>query len=201
MKILLIADHESKYIWDHFDASRFADIDLIISCGDLKSDYLKFVVTMINKPLFYVHGNHDTEYARNPPEGCESIEDRIVVFGGLRFLGLGGSMRYGGDKSSTQPPYQYTEQHMARRIRKLRFRLWRSRGFDVLVTHSPAHGICDGADLCHTGFRCLRSLLDRWKPALMIHGHMHMGFGRGSRYVRHGETRIYDAFEYHVLEI
>ena len=73
MKILLVSDQESKFIWDHFDASRFMDIDLIISCGDLKSEYLSFLVTMVNKPLLFVHGNHDTEYTRKPPEGCESI--------------------------------------------------------------------------------------------------------------------------------
>ncbi|WP_218031481.1 hypothetical protein [Paenibacillus kobensis] len=36
MKILIVSDEESKYIWDYFDRERFKDIDLIISCGDMK---------------------------------------------------------------------------------------------------------------------------------------------------------------------
>ena len=37
----------------------YADIDLVISCGDLKADYLSFIATMIAVPVLYVHGNHD----------------------------------------------------------------------------------------------------------------------------------------------
>ncbi|WP_439709773.1 hypothetical protein [Thermoclostridium stercorarium] len=36
MKILLVADKENDFIWDHFDAERFKGIELIISCGDLQ---------------------------------------------------------------------------------------------------------------------------------------------------------------------
>jgi len=201
MKILLVSDNESRFIWDHFDATRFADIDFIISCGDLKSEYLSFLVTMINKPLFFVTGNHDTEYGRKPPEGCESIDGRFIRYKGLRLLGLGGSMKYGSDRNKCIPPYQYTESQMAKRIRKLTPTIFWHKGFDLLITHSPAEGVCDGADVCHTGFRCLHALLERWNPLVMIHGHMHMGFGKGKRYVLHNETRVYDAFEYHVLEI
>lgn len=201
MKILLVADHESNFIWDHFDATRFADIDFVLSCGDLKSEYLSFLVTMINKPLYYVHGNHDTNYLRNPPEGCESIDGKLINIHGLRILGLGGCMKYGGDSRTSIPPFQYTEEQMTQRIRKLKWQLFRSKGFDMLVTHSPAKGVCDGADMCHTGFASLRTLVERWNPALMIHGHMHMGFGKGKRFVMHQQTKVIDAFEYHILEI
>ena len=54
MRILLLSDTESKYIWDHFDAERFEDIELVISCGDLKSEYLSFIATMI-KAVSYTH--------------------------------------------------------------------------------------------------------------------------------------------------
>ena len=96
MKIMLVSDKENDFIWDHFDPERFRDIELIISCGDLQSSYLSFLVTMIHVPLFYVHGNHDTTYLHHPPEGCDPLEDRIVNYKGLRILGLGGSMQYSG---------------------------------------------------------------------------------------------------------
>lgn len=201
MKILLVADHENNFIWDHFDASRFENIDFILSCGDLKSEYLSFLVTMVNKPLYYVHGNHDTQYATNPPEGCESIDGRLITIDGLRILGLGGCMKYGGDTKTSVPPFQYTEREMSRRIRKLHPRIAKSKGFDLLLTHSPAQGVCDGNDVCHTGFASLLTLLDKWKPAHMVHGHMHMGFGKGKRFVMHENTKVIDAFEYHILEI
>ena len=38
MKILLLADEESKYLWDFFEKEKLDGIDLIISCGDLKAD-------------------------------------------------------------------------------------------------------------------------------------------------------------------
>ncbi len=201
MKILMVADHESRFIWDHFDPSRFSEIDLIISCGDLKSEYLSFLVTMVNKPLFFVNGNHDTHYQRQPPEGCESIDGRVVVYQGVRILGLGGSMKYGKDPIRSAPPYQYTEKQMDKRIRKLTPKIRRLGGIDLLVTHSPAKGVCDGLDICHTGFSSLLTLMAKWQPPVMVHGHMHMGFGQGKRFVIHGQTTVYDAFEYFTLTL
>ncbi|TYP79684.1 hypothetical protein [Paenibacillus methanolicus] len=51
MKILIVADEESQYIWDHFDPERFKDVELILSCGDLKAAYLSYLVSMIHAPL------------------------------------------------------------------------------------------------------------------------------------------------------
>ena len=35
MRILVIADIESKALWDYFDKSMLENVDLIVSCGDL----------------------------------------------------------------------------------------------------------------------------------------------------------------------
>ena len=69
MKILVIADMESKALWDYFEPEKREDVDLIISCGDLNPRYLEFLVTMAHCPLVYVRGNHDGHYDQNPPEG------------------------------------------------------------------------------------------------------------------------------------
>lgn len=201
MRILLVADTESEYIWDHFDAERFEGIDLIISCGDLKSDYLSYLATMIHAPLFYVHGNHDTDYIDNPPGGCDSIEDELVVFKGLRILGLGGCRKYNNHKEYSVPPFQYTEKQMIKRIRKLRFRLFFKKGFDILVTHAPAFGISDGDDACHTGFKAFLPLLEKYNPRFMFHGHMHLQFGRAPRFVKYKDTTVIDANGYYILDI
>ena len=102
MKILAIADEESAYLWDYFEKSKLAGIDLIISCGDLDPRYLSFLATFTSVPILYVHGNHDEKYRQIPPDGCICIDDKIYVHQGVRILGLGGSMRYRpGDRKST----------------------------------------------------------------------------------------------------
>ncbi len=37
MNILVVADEESKSLWDYYEKSKLEDIDLILSCGDLFS--------------------------------------------------------------------------------------------------------------------------------------------------------------------
>ena len=64
MKILVIADEESRSLWDYYTPDKLKDIDLILSCGDLKPEYLSFLVTMAHCPLLYIHGNHDGIYER-----------------------------------------------------------------------------------------------------------------------------------------
>ena len=59
MRILAVADVESKYYWDFFEKSKLEDIDLIISAGDLDPHYLSFLVTYAKCPVLYVHVNHD----------------------------------------------------------------------------------------------------------------------------------------------
>ena len=122
MKILVLADTECRYFWDYYKPGYLRDFDLIVSCGDLKPEYLSFLVTMGSAPVVYVHGNHDGHYAQHPPEGCLCIEDTVFTYGDLRLVGFGGSHCYSGGS------HQYTEKQMRARIRKLRFRLWRSKG-------------------------------------------------------------------------
>ena len=80
MKILVIADKESKNYWDYYTPGKLDGIDLIISCGDLEPHYLQFLVTFAHCPVLYVHGNHDDKYDQIPADGCICIEDRIWVF-------------------------------------------------------------------------------------------------------------------------
>ena len=196
MKVLLISDHESEYYWDYYQPGRLDGVDLIISCGDLSSKYLSFLVTMGGMPLLYVHGNHDQTYDRYPPEGCECIEDRLVTVNGLRILGLGGSPLYSGG------PHQYSERQMQWRIQKLRCKLWRAGGVDLVVTHSPAQGYGDAEDCAHRGFACLTRLMDKYQPRYLVHGHVHMNYGfRPNRVLQHGPTTIINAWERYMLDI
>ena len=85
MNILVVADVESKYLWDYFDSSQKEKVDLIISCGDLDADYLSFLTTMYNCDVLYVHGNHDEGYETKPPEGCTVTDAPLTVRVSLGF--------------------------------------------------------------------------------------------------------------------
>lgn len=195
MKILLLADTEDPALWDYFSPDRVKGYDLILAAGDLKAEYLTFLVTMSNLPVFYVHGNHNAAYDHYPPEGCECIDDRLVTYRGLRILGLGGSARY------SREPYQYTEREMRRRVARLRFAVWKARGVDIVLTHCPPKGYGDADDYAHRGFEAFLPMLDRWKPKALVHGHVHMTYGDIKRELPYGETRIINAYQRYTLEI
>ena len=132
LRVLAVADEESKYIWDYFDRSVFRGIDLILACGDLKPAYLSFLTTMVAAPLFYVHGNHDGRMIKTPPEGCDNLETKMQVFKGVRFIGFGGA------NSRSPKHFHYTDADVARQVVKRMQEISFHGGFDVLVTHSPA---------------------------------------------------------------
>ena len=200
MKILLIADHEDKALWDYWSAKtaeRLSDVRLILSAGDLDADYLEFLVTMLNVPLVYIHGNHDGAYLKEPPKGCIDADGRVVdVKCGpsetVRILGLGGSMRY-----NAYAPHMYSEKEMKKRIAGLkktilkdavRGRLRGRRGIDILLTHAPCRGYGDLDDLPHQGFECFNDLLSRQKPGLHVYGHVHRAYTGGSHDSSGGRT-------------
>lgn len=196
MKLLFVSDRESPYLWDYYQPGRLSEYDLILSCGDLKSSYLSFLVTMSRCPLLYVHGNHDGSYAKRPPEGCLCIEDKLLTVGGLRILGLGGSPFYSGG------PHQYTDRQMEWRIRKLWWQLRRAGGMDIVVTHAPPAGFGDGGDYAHRGFEALLPLLDKYRPRYLVHGHVHSNYGTGNRrMLQRKDTVIINAYERYVLEL
>ena len=179
MKILAVADEENDVLWNYFNPKMVKGTDLIVSCGDLDREYLDFLVTMVRKPLLYIRGNHDTSYLQKPPAGCFDIEDKIYDHKGIRFLGLGGSIRY------KDGPCMYTEEEMKKRIRKLKPAIKVMGGFDVLVTHAPVRHYGDWEDLPHRGFECFEELLNEYKPKYMLYGHVHERYGSFQRVIEH----------------
>ena len=196
MKILLVSDEEDKYLWDFYKPGRLKGIDLILSAGDLKAEYLSFLVTMANRPLLYVPGNHDGGYAQRPPEGCQCIDGKLVTVGGLRILGLGGSALYNGG------PHQYTEKQMRRRIHRLRLKLALAGGVDIVLTHAPVRGFGDEDNMTHRGFEAFLPLLDQYQPQYLVHGHIHQRYGANRpRCHQYGKTTIINATGRYILEI
>ena len=196
MRILTVSDQECPGLWEYYTPGKLQEFDLILSCGDLKADYLSFLVTMARCPLLYVHGNHDGSYDRHPPEGCDCIEDKLVTYNGLRVLGLGGCRQY------HPGPHQHTEEKMRKRIRKLHRQIKKAGGVDSVLTHAPARGLGDGEDPAHMGFEALRELLDQYQPAYLVHGHVHLNYAHGMERTRtYGNTTVVNAYERHTLDV
>ena len=196
MKILILSDVESKYLWDYFEKEKLEGIDLILSCGDLKPQYLSFLASFTTAPVLYVRGNHDDCYEIDPPDGCICIEDSIYNFNGLRIMGLGGSIKYNNGKN------QYTQNQMKKRVKRMWFKLMRNHGFDILLTHAPAAGFHEGDDRAHKGFDIFSELIDRYHPKFFIHGHVHKDYSRN--FVRQdqiGDTTVINGYERFTLEI
>lgn len=197
MRILAVADQEESFLWDHYKPGMLDDIDLILSAGDLDPRYLSFLVTMAKCPLFYVHGNHDGYYDVVAPEGCDCIEDKLVVYKGVRILGLGGSIRY------NPGPHQYSQREMERRCWKVGWKIAYHKGVDILLTHSPAMGLGDDpTSSSHIGFQAFTDLVDKCQPKYMVHGHVHLNYGyKVPRLQERGETKILNACGRWVFEI
>ena len=192
MKILAVSDEESNILWSERVREIAHDVDVVVSCGDLRREYLEFLVTMINAPLLYVFGNHD-EYG---PEGGICIDGKLYELEGVRFLGLGGSMRYRQGKN------MYTEGEMAMRFWKVWPKIWLKGGFDVLVTHAPAKGYGDLDDIAHRGFGIFNRIIERYHPRYMLHGHIHSSYGRIQKeYVHEAGTAIINVCGYKNLTV
>ncbi len=202
MRVLAISDVivEALYSTAVRDIAR--GVDFIISCGDLPSAYLEYIVTMLDKPLYFVMGNHGARGGQHLyPEGCINLDGRIVNHNGILLAGLEGSMRY-----NNAPNFQYTENEMRRKTMRLALKLWANRlrygrYLDVLLTHSPPFGIHDGSDAAHQGFKSFLGFIDRYHPEYLVHGHVHLYDNRAARQSVRGHTLIINAYGYKLLEL
>ncbi len=210
LKILAVTDQIVDSLHSPNVKTRFGDVDLIISCGDLPNRYLDYLVTVLGKPMFFVHGNHDRDYEYTEagrrhlaPLGGVGLDLRVVTGpGGLILAGLEGSIRY--DPASS---HQYTQEEMDRRATQLSAKLLGSRlrhgrALDILVTHSPPFGVGDGPDPAHIGFRAFNTLIQRFKPRLMLHGHLHRYYGPYGTppSTQVGATRVMNVYPYQLIE-
>ena len=59
MKILCLSDYVDPLIYNQNLRQTFGDVDLVLCAGDLPLDYVDFVVTMLNKPTYFIFGNHN----------------------------------------------------------------------------------------------------------------------------------------------
>ena len=61
MKILCISDQVDPIIYSSSLKERFEDIDIVLCAGDLPMEYIDFVVSTLNKPTYFIFGNHNLQ--------------------------------------------------------------------------------------------------------------------------------------------
>jgi len=206
MKILCISDQIDPLIYSSGIKQRYYDVDMILSAGDLPIDYLDFIISLLNKPAFYILGNHYTEdLAENKDFGeiysfGAVCADRKVHFkDGLIIAGLGGSMRYNNGEN------QFSDFQMYLRMFKLipaliLNRIFRGRWLDILLTHSAPRGIHDKTDKCHTGFKCFLWFMRAFRPKYLVHGHIHIYDLSELRTTKYHDTLVINAYSHYIID-
>ena len=197
IKILAVSDEVADSLYGEPLRLRIGQIDLVLGCGDLPAEYLEFLVSLLNVPLYYVFGNHDGSgwWSANgtlahQPEGCFPLEGKTVNYRGVLLAGLGGSIRY-----APAARYQFTQREMWSKTLALALRLWFNRWrygrfLDIFISHSPPRGIQDGPDAAHVGFEAFRWLLSWAQPGWHLHGHTTPVRNRPAPRSRLGSTQV-----------
>ena len=202
-KILAVSDVELPYIYEAVPGEVFKDIDLVISCGDLRFAYLEYILSLLNKDLYYVRGNHAPEGRdiKTEPEGGRNLHMTTrVTEQGLLLAGIEGSLLY------NHGPYQYTQAQMwwmvYRLVPKLLINYMRyGRFLDIFVTHAPPWKIHDQDDLAHQGIKAFRWLIENFKPKFHLHGHTTNYLSNERQVSKLGKTTIINVTGYDVVEV
>ena len=213
-----IADHVDPLVYSPDIKDRFGDIDCVLGAGDLDIAYYEYIVTCLNKPLFFVFGNHnlasfplfrsnrcsDSNGFQAFPQGFGSkcIDGRLHFDkrNNLIVAGLGGCHRYNSGY------HQFTELQMFLRIASLfplmlLNKVFRGRWLDILLTHAAPAGIHDRVDACHRGFKVFLWFMRNFKPKYLIHGHVHLYNINGKRSSRYFDTIVINAYDHIVFNL
>ena len=206
MKILSVSDMVHGLIYSPRIATRFNDVDLVISCGDLPFYYLEYIISSLDIPLYYVRGNHAGRV-----EVCSSIEKKEPWGGidlhsrckrdqsGLLLAGIEGCLRY------NYGPYQYTQLDMWMMVFRLvpgliLNKIRHGRYLDIFVTHAAPWKIHDKTDRPHIGVKAFRWMHRVFKPPVHLHGHIHIYRQDTVKETFVDSTRVINTYGYRELE-
>lgn len=216
MKILCVSDQIDPYIYNSSIGERLAGVDAVISAGDLPDEYLGFISDALNKPVFFVFGNHNLKsFGRyhgdawrkggawhrdwDAGTGATYVGFKCVKVRKMLIAGASGCIRY------NRGPCQYTEGQMALKLlrlvpRLLLNRLLYGRFLDVFVTHAAPFGIHDKDDPCHRGFKCFLRFMHFFRPKYLVHGHIHLYDIQAERVTQYEGTTVINAYSRYVIE-
>ncbi len=199
--LMLLADYVHPFVYREGFPQGVPPVDLVLVAGDVPGYYLEFVATKLTVPVVYVPGNHGNEYVnegdgRREARGVINAHGRIVEAAGLRIAGWGGVPRYrqGGEG-------QFSESQANWGLTKMAWRLGR-RPLDVFLTHAPPDGPHAGQDFAHRGCHAITHFMQRTRPPLLVHGHIHEYEGKKVEYTDpQTGTRVINAYGYRVITV
>jgi Icc-related predicted phosphoesterase len=173
MKILVIADRPPKQnIIETIDREH---VDMVCTLGDLDQFQIQDLAS-VSLPKIGVYGNHCSG-AYMEDLGINNMHLTTFEFGGLKFGGFEGSVRYKEDKYSKM----YTQEEADALLADF-------PAVDVMVVHCPPYGVNDEPEVAHQGFKALRAYVERCKPKYLFHGHTYPT--EQNMVTRLGETEI-----------
>ncbi len=228
VRILCVSDEKDPLVYSQNVKERYGDVDAVIGAGDLPMEYYGFIVSMLNKPLYFIFGNHQLKHFRqfrqpnhvifeqhdHSTEAGKKKPFQLDYFGStyiggkVRYLpdldlilvGMGGSYRYNNGQN------QYTELQMFFKLallfpRLLWNRMIRGRWVDIIVTHAPPYGIHDQDDQCHRGFSVFLWFMKMFSPKYLLHGHVHLLDLNENREDTYKKTKVINVFQRYILEV
>lgn len=209
MRALVISDEVEPILYSAAVCERVGNVDLILSCGDLPYYYIEYIISMVNRPSYFVYGNHgrEVEYQggdwtqKTAPMGAENLHCRTATENGLLLAGLEGSIRY-----NYTSRFQYTDSQMWMNIWRLAPKLLvnkikHGRWLDVLIAHSPPRGIHDQEDRAHQGFKSFLPFMRWFKPRYLLHGHIHLYRRDVVTQTRYYDTEVINIFPFKILDL
>lgn len=231
MKILCVSDYVDPLIYNQNVKEIFPDIDAIICAGDLPMDYIDFIVSVFNKPTYFIFGNHNLKdfgfyHKINSPQGQQQYMERKHHGSGAKYMGFKTSVEniftikdsvtgkerpllmagVSGSLKYNNGLCQYSDFEMKLKLIKMIPKLLKNKKkygtyLDIFLTHATPRHIHDHEDPCHKGFECFNWFIEKFKPTYMIHGHIHLYDMREERIGVYNNTTVINAYAHHILEI
>lgn len=169
VRVMLFSDFHNTVHYDDLKQALFNQPvpDVIFTLGDISVSDLLFIKSLFQDvPIYGVCGNHDSQQTLNMAD-ILNIHGKVVEIGGVRFAGIGGSVRYkpgaytmfshneSMDLAKTLPPADILVSHDKAYERNL-------TTFSSEITKNP-----------HEGMAGVSYYLRKHSPFLHIHGHIH----------------------------
>ena len=79
MRVLTISDQIDSSLYDQQAASRFAEVEHLLCCGDLPYYYIEYVLNCLIVPCYFVRGNHSGEVEIGSGEEHTSPQSTLQV--------------------------------------------------------------------------------------------------------------------------
>jgi uncharacterized protein len=200
MRLLLLSDVHCQ--WRNFDPARYpvgeSGIDAILCAGDItdtgRPGQERFIESRAwvmgqaaHAPFYWIPGNHDigfdgTEYADIANTHC--VLNKTITLGALTLRGVSCSPCYNAPQLARYWDFMTADPEVERAA-------YAFEPVDIVLSHSPPHGLCDASwnrwegDI-HLGSPELTNYLTLHEPRLVVCGHIHEAAGERTL----GVTRI-----------